>query len=303
MATVAGAETSTVVWVSGRSAEVVRPDGTFQEVSVSGRLRPVVGDRVRVQSRGGSVRIERLERRESVLEKRARGRSHGQVLAANLDVLGIVTAVGDQFSAGLVDRLLVTAALESFEPLLVVNKCDLAAAYAATQPQVAVYERLGVATVVTSARTGEGLAALRDQLRGRVTALAGHSGVGKSSLLNALVPAAQREVGDLSEHSGTGRHVTTSARGFPFEGGLVIDLPGTRLFGMIEREPVELLAGFPDLAPHAARCRFPNCSHSHEPGCGVRAAVEAGTVASARHESYLRLLEEVRAVAVGRPPS
>lgn len=292
-----------MVWVSGRSAEVLRADGAVEEVSVSGRLRPVVGDRVRVQRRGGSAWIASLERRESLLQKRARGRVHGQPLAANVDILAIVTAVGEQFSPGLVDRLLVTAALEPLQPLLVVNKADLAEALAATRPAVAVYDGLGITTVVTSARTGLGLDTLREHLRGRVAVFVGHSGVGKSSLLNALVPDAERTVGEVSERSGTGRHVTTSARGFPFEGGLIVDLPGTRLFGMLELEPVELLAGFPDLAPHAAVCRFPNCSHSHEPDCGVRAAVAAGAAAQARYDSYLRLLEEVRAVAEGRPPS
>jgi ribosome biogenesis GTPase len=293
----------TVVWVSRRHADVLRADGNVREVSVPGRVQPVVGDRVVLCRRGGDDVVERIERRRSVLQKRARGRLHGQILAANVDVLAIVTAVGDQLSTGLVDRHLVMAALEELEPLLIVNKADLVDALAASRPALALYDELGVTTVVTSARAGTGLDALRERLRGRVTVLAGHSGVGKSSLLNALVPDAQRETGDLSEKSGTGRHVTTSARGFPFEGGLLVDLPGARLFGMIALEPVELLAGFADLAPHAQTCRFPNCSHSHEPDCSLRAAVETGAVARSRYESYRRLLEEVRAVAEGRAPS
>jgi ribosome biogenesis GTPase / thiamine phosphate phosphatase len=292
-----------VVWVARRHAQVLGPDGRVEEAAVSGRLRPVVGDRVQLRRRGGGSWVERIERRGAVLEKRARGGVHGHVLAANVDVLVIVTAVGEQFRSGLVDRFLVVAGLERFQPLLVVNKCDLVADYEATRPTVREYEVLGIPTVATSARSGQGLDDLRERLRGQVAVLAGHSGVGKSSLLNALVPGAEREVGEVSEHSGTGRHVTSSARGFPFEGGLLVDLPGTRLFGLLALEPVELLTGFPDLAAHAGACRFPNCSHSHEPGCSLRAAVESGAVARSRYDSYLRLLEETRAVAEGRRPS
>lgn len=292
-----------MVWVSRRTAQVIGEDGVVEDVAVQGRSQPVVGDRVELVQGDGAGRILRIEARGAVLQKRARFRVHGQILAANVDVLAMVTAVGDQFRPGLVDRLLVMAAVEHIEPLLVVNKSDIEDRLAATRGVIELYASLGVGTVVTSARTGAGLDDLRQRLAGRVTALAGHSGVGKSSLLNALVPGADRAVGDVSEHSGTGRHVTSSARGFPFERGLLIDLPGVRLFGMIALEAVELLSGFVELAPHAADCRFPNCTHSHEPDCGVQAAVEAGDATRDRYESYLRLLEEVRAVADGRPPT
>ncbi len=284
-----------MLWSGARNVALMAPDG-LRRARFQGRERPVVGDLVALTPGAEPYRVAHIAPRKSVLLRRSAHGRREQVLAANLDTLGIVTAPASQWSPGLVDRLLVAAAVGGAKPLLIVNKCDLAAVDTSVREDLEIYAGLGLPALLTSAITGEGLEALKGALVGRVTALAGHSGVGKSSLLNVLVPSAARQTGDLSARKGTGRHITSSARGFPFDGGgMLIDMPGVRLFGMVALEPVELAAGFVEIAPHAIDCRFPNCTHSHEPACAVREAVARGEVTARRYRSYLRLLDETAA--------
>ena len=283
-----------VLWVTRRHATLMREDGCTLPARYARTKRPVVGDRVRALREAGTWRVEAIAAREAVLQRRAPHGGRRQLLAANLDRIVIVTAVGWQFRPRLVDRLLVTARVEGIEPLLVANKIDRELELELTMEGLEDYAALGVTVVLTSALTGAGLGDLRGLLAGKISALVGHSGVGKSALLNALVPGAEQTVGDLSAVTGTGRHCTTSARAFPFDGGgLLIDMPGLRLFGLVAIDAAELARGFVELAPYLGGCHFPDCTHSHEPSCGVRDAVEEGAIREERYESYLRLLDEI----------
>ncbi len=254
-------------------------------------LDVVVGDRVDAEARGDQLVAVRARPRRTLLRRRARAGE--QLLAANVDQLVIVTAVGPQFRPGLVDRMLVAAEVDGIEPLIVLNKVDLADADA-SPARAARYCALGYRLVATSAVTGEGLAALAEALRRQVSAFAGHSGVGKSSLLNRLAPDAGRAIEAVNPVTGKGRYTTSVAEGHPFEGGLLIDLPGIREFGLAGVEPRRLAAALPELRAAAPGCRFADCLHEVEPGCTVRAAVEAGRIDPSRYESYRRMLESLR---------
>lgn len=279
----------------------VAGDGRDVWCSVAGRVHlkdrtdqksPVaVGDRVRVlrgAQQGASV--SELLPRSSVLSRPAvhKGRVE-HVLAANVDQVLIVTAAADPpFNPALVDRILAVAAWSRLPALLVINKMDLAVA---EPPEAAVYRALGVGVHLTSAASGVGIDALRAALAGRTSVVTGHSGVGKSSLLNVLAPGLDLGVGEVNPVSRRGTHTTTGARRFELPGGgAVIDTAGVREFGLLRIPARDLTWLFPDLAAAARGCRFPDCSHTHEPGCAVEAAVEAGRVAPFRYDSYLKIL-------------
>jgi ribosome biogenesis GTPase len=270
---------------------VVGADGRPAAAFWSRRGQVVVGDRVEVAERSGSLHAVRVLPRRTVLRRRER--EGERLLAANVDRLVIVTAVGPQFRAGLVDRMLVAAEVDEITPLIVVNKIDLPDAES-TLADAARYTGLGYEVLPMSVVSGAGLEALGDALGGRVSVLAGHSGVGKSSLLNRLAPDAGRAIAEVNPITGKGRHTTSVAEGYPFRGGVLIDLPGVREFGLAGVTPRRLADAMPDLREAAAGCRFADCSHDVEPGCAVRGAVDAGRIARARYESYLRILESLR---------
>lgn len=254
----------------------------------------VAGDRVRVRRTGPDRgTVEEVEPRRSTLSRPAIGRGRVEhVMAANVDQVAVVTAAEDpEFTPGLVDRVLAVVEYSHLEGLLVVNKIDLV-----PHPPAGLeaYRALGYPVLLTSAVTGAGLDALRARLAGRVTVVAGHSGVGKSSLLNALDPALDRAVRDVNAFTGRGTHTTTAAEWIPLTaGGAVIDTAGVREFGLwgIPARDVSWL--FRDLARVAPGCRYPDCRHRTEPGCAVRDAVGRGAIAASRYESYLRILEDV----------
>lgn len=212
------------------------------------------------------------------------------VMAANVDRVVIVASAADPvFNPGLVDRMLAVVEFSHLEATIVVNKMDLVDE---PPPEAATYTSLDYTVVLASATTGEGVDALRASLRGHRSVVAGHSGVGKSSLLNALEPGLGLAVGDVNVMTRRGRHTTTAAVWIPFgEDGAVVDTAGIREFGLfgIPKRDVPWL--FRDLARVAPGCRYPDCSHVHEPNCAVLDAVEAGELALFRYESYLRILE------------
>jgi ribosome biogenesis GTPase len=303
--------TGTVARVDARGC-LVRLDATSGDAAsdvwcaVAGRLHlkdrtgqktPVaVGDRVGVrlgEQRGAQV--AELAPRRSLLSRPA---PHGgrveHVLAANVDQVLIVTSAADPaFNPALVDRLLAVVEWSRLDAVLVVNKLDLVAD---EPPECAVYRALGYRVLGVSARTGAGVAALAEALVGRTSVVAGHSGVGKSSVLNAVAPGLGLAVGEVNAVSGRGTHTTTAAALFPLAaGGAVIDTAGVREFGLLRIPARELGWLFRDVARAAPGCRFPDCSHTHEPGCAVQAAVEAGTVAAFRYDSYLKILESLEA--------
>ncbi len=272
------------------------------EASLRGRLKQeqrtgdavVVGDRVRVRRHeDGGHTIEAVEERRTQLARRApgpRGRHRPKVVVANVEQLVPVFSVTHpEPSLRMLDRFLVLAEANRLDAAIIANKIDLDPDAAAA---FAPYESIGYPVVHASAETGEGVDALRDLFRHRISVLAGPSGVGKSSLLNAMQPGLGLRVGDVSDAVRKGRHTTVSSLLIPLEaGGHVADTPGLRELGLWGVDLEDLDACFPEMRPYLGGCQFRSCTHTHEPGCAVRAAVEAGEVTPARYESYVALLE------------
>lgn len=260
------------------------------------QARPVCGDRVRWRpvSESGGV-VEAVEPRRSLLE-RPDFRGRPRPLAANITRLVVVVAPEPGIDIELIDRYLVLAKHLPAVPLLWINKADLLPHpdLPDAQDLLARYRALGMDGHAGSVKAGAGLDWLRARLTGETAILVGHSGVGKSSLLDALVPDLAVRINTLSEASGHGRHTTTATTLFHLPGGgELIDSPGIRNFRLDHVTPDTLLAAFPDLAPYFGICRFANCRHDAEPGCAVKAALAQGKIDATRLESYERLLEEV----------
>jgi ribosome biogenesis GTPase / thiamine phosphate phosphatase len=252
-----------------------------------------VGDRVKVTSQpDGTGSIEAVVPRGSSLvrlDPRPQG-VYQQVLLANPDQLVFVFACAQPTPhLRMLDRFLVIAEKQRLPALIVANKIDLVSRPKAEE-LFGFYPGIGYPVLYTCARTGEGVDELRRYLTGKESALAGPSGVGKSSLLNALQPGLGLAVREISEAFQKGRHTTTVRQLFPLEGGgYVADMPGMRSLALWDTDPEELDGYFPELAPLVQHCQFNDCNHKTEPGCAVRAAVEAGSVHPARYESYLKL--------------
>lgn len=261
------------------------------------RSAVAVGDVARVgRLADGSLRVEAVAPRTSVLARPdPQNPALERVIAANVDRAAVVVSVRQpSFRARLLDRYLVALQRGGVEAVFCANKADLledAAARARIEAALEPYRALGCPALVTSAATGEGVDALRAELAGRTVVFVGQSGVGKSSLLNAVHPALGLSVGRVREGDGKGRHTTTTSSLFelPDGGGRLIDTPGVRGFGLFDLDLAELAAHFPEFDRFLATCRFGDCSHRQEPGCGVRDAAEAGAIPRARYDTYLRL--------------
>jgi ribosome biogenesis GTPase len=281
---------------------VALDDGRVVEASLRGRLkkedrkgdRVVIGDRVAVGGTDdGGFTVEAVEERRTEVVRRGAGRRR-KVVAANVDRLVAVVACADPTPhRELADRLLVLAETDDVEGVLVVNKVDLPGADVVAGELAALYRSVGYRTLVVSAVDGAGLSELAEVLCSGTSALAGPSGVGKSSLLNALQPDLRLRTGELSRKVGRGRHTTVNARLIPLEcGGLVADTPGFGDVGVWGLEPRRVDRCFPEMRRLAGRCRFPDCAHLSEPDCAVVEAVEAGEIAPSRYRSYRILREE-----------
>ena len=236
--------------------------------------------------------IERVEPRRGVLTRASRRREH--VLVANVDQLVIVMSlVEPDLKPHLIDRYIATAVKGDLAPVLCLNKIDLADP-AELQPMVGAYSQLGVPTLLTSARTGAGIDRLRGLLRGRATVFSGQSGVGKSSLLNAVQPGLGLRVREVSDVNQKGRHTTTTAELLRLDGGgWVVDTPGVRQLQLWDTTPGEVEGYFRDFRPYVPLCRFPDCTHVHEVGCAVKAAVRRKHISDRRYQSYLGLFHGV----------
>ena len=212
-----------------------------------------------------------------------------KVIVANMDVLLVVAAVRQPpLSRGLIDRFCIVAERGQMSAVLVINKIDLAAP---NESLLAELREGGISLHLCSAATGEGLEGLVEAIRSRRSVLAGPSGVGKSTLVNALVPGADQATREIRAKDQRGRHVTAAATIHPLPGGgLIVDTPGVRELAM-DMAPSELSWYFPELAELGGGCRFRDCSHTHEPGCAVRQAVEDGALPPRRYQSYLRIFE------------
>jgi len=275
----------------GVSVEVLWPDGTRSMVRVKRRSGHVVGDRVEVI---GEV-LRRLERRTELRRRDARGSVH--LVGANLDVVGIVVAHLPLPPPGFIERAIVAARAEGLQPFLVINKCDLEGSAIFFQALLKAYEA-AVPVFPLSAAAKTGLGPLRDFLgKGHRGAFIGTTGVGKSSLLNALCPAIDLKVGKVNEESGRGRHTTTvSTLHSLSSGGELIDTPGFQDFGLVDISAQDLAIHFPgfETAGHGS-CRFRDCRHRTEPGCVVLDLVEKNEIARERYAAYLEVLDEVEA--------
>lgn len=258
----------------------------------------LVGDRVVLVRHGdGTLTIEEVQARRSVLKRRAPGKTRGErAVAANVDQVVVVAAARHpDFDPHLVDRFTAVAEANALPVVLLINKSDLDPG--ATKHGVP-YRRAGYTVLCTSATRGEGLGRVRSCLHDRVSLFTGPTGVGKSSLLNGLVPGLRLRTAPVSHRSRGGRHTTVAAEMHPLGGdGFVVDTPGLRDIGLWGLEPAEVAAAFPEMAEHAVSCRFDDCRHLAEPGCAVVAAVEAGTLSATRHGSYRQMLAEAERAA------
>jgi ribosome biogenesis GTPase len=247
------------------------------------------GDEVLFRPEPGNTGvIERIEPRRTVLCRENKGQK--QVLVANVDQLIIVASVAEpELKPNLIDRFLVTAERYGLRPLICINKLDLCQP-ADLEPFLGVYAQLGYAVLAVSARTGRGIDRLRRAIIGRASVVAGQSGVGKSSLLNAIEPGLNLRVQPISEDTHKGRHTTTTAEWIPLQcGGFVVDTPGIRQFQLWDIAPEELAGFFPEFRPYVDRCRYPDCTHRHEDYCAVKDAVADGRIDLRRYESYCHI--------------
>ena len=285
---------------------IATDEGDLVEARLRGRVKKerqasdlaVIGDRVEVErlddGTGAIASVEPRERRFSRRQPGPRGTWREDVMVANPDLVTLVFAVDrPPPNPRLVDRFLVVAEYNEVPALIVANKVDLLgqeAAGAIFGP----YERIGYQVIYASAKAGIGIEALRDRLAGRLSIVTGPSGVGKSTLLNALQPGLHLATGEVSSvESGKGKHTTTHAELLPLEGpegGYVADTPGIRELGLWQIPPTELAWCFPEFREHLGRCAFNDCTHLHEPRCGLRDAVASGAVSDDRYDSYRRLL-------------
>lgn len=288
--------------VLGGVYSVALDDGDTVDASLRGRLKREArtGDQVVI---GDLVEVERIEdhwviesvhpRRTEIVRSRFGGRTV-KALVANADRLLVVVAVKKpKPNRETIDRLLVVAENAGVEAVLVVNKTDLDRDGSLTAELVDAYEPLGYTVLPVSAVDRSGLEAFGDVVCVGISALAGPSGVGKSSLVNAIEPELDLRIGDVSVKRGTGRHTTVSSRLIPLScGGLLADTPGFSDVGVWGVPPGDLDDCFPEFRPHAGGCRFRGCTHLHEPDCAVQAAVEAGGISSDRYRSYELLWRE-----------
>ena len=258
----------------------------------------LVGDRVALANVADPpATIESVRPRRSVLKRRNPGRTHGaRDVAANLDQVVVVGAARmPDWDPFLIDRFIAVAEANHLPVSVVINKVDLSPDAATLG---APYRHAGYQALVTSPVTGQGISELRGLLQARVSLFTGPTGVGKSTLLNALVPGLRLRTGLVSPRSHAGRHTTVAAEMHPcLDGGFVVDTPGLRDIGLWGLRPQDVSEAFPDVRRLGAACRFDNCRHCEEPRCAVRDAVEAGTLAPSRYGSYRKMLEEAEAAA------
>lgn len=258
----------------------------------------VAGDRVEWRGPRENPRLTRVLPRSSVLRRPDR-RGGARVIAANIDIVVVVLAVEPMADPALVDRYLLAAAVDGIAAAVVLNKSDLLKPDDANAQVLTEFENLGYPTARVSTRTTDGMDRLRGWLRHRVGIVVGQSGVGKSSLVTALVPGAEVRIEALSATLGTGRHTTTNATMYDLPGGgSLIDSPGVREFRLWPMPARDVVQGFREIARHAPRCRFNDCRHQTEPGCAVVEALRQGQISQRRYRSYLSLL----AVLTKAPP-
>ena len=289
-----------VIRVHGLESIVELSDGSLlrcavrrvlKNLSTTQRHVVVTGDSVRVEPHAGNQGwIVRIEPRNSELCRTSKNRRH--VIASNIDQIMVVTSAAEpSIKPNLIDRILATAEQNGIEAGICINKCDLIAPEK-LQPLIGSYAQMGYRVFMLSAMQGWGIEHLDAWIRGRSSAVIGQSGVGKSSLLNCLIPGLSQRVQAVSLENQKGKHTTTTAEWFRIDAETsIIDTPGIRQFQLWDIVPAELTGLFRDLRPFASHCRYPDCSHHHEDTCAVKDAVADGRLDPRRYESYLQILD------------
>lgn len=295
--------TATVVRATGSWYDVLH-DGETVRCRIRGRLRlkgvrstnpVVVGDEVACEADEGGdyVIADILPRRNYVIRRASNLSKESHIIAANVDQALLMASLrSPETPTEFVDRFLVTCEAYKVPVTILLSKLDLQDAEAVAEFR-AVYEGAGYRVLEVSVREGRGVEEVRELLAGRTALVSGNSGVGKSTLIQAIDPSLDIRTGEISESHHKGRHTTTFSTMYPLAGGgAVIDTPGIKGFGLIDIDDAELWHYFPEMMRTAPDCRFYNCTHTHEPGCAVVEAVERGQIAYPRYESYLKILDE-----------
>lgn len=295
--------TATVVRATGSWYDVLH-DGETVRCRIRGRLRlkgvrstnpVVVGDDVACEADEGGdyVIADILPRRNYVIRRASNLSKESHIIAANVDQALLMASLrSPETPTEFVDRFLVTCEAYKVPVTILLSKLDLQDAEAVAEFR-AVYEGAGYRVLEVSVREGRGVEEVRELLAGRTTLVSGNSGVGKSTLIQAIDPSLDIRTGEISESHHKGRHTTTFSTMYPLAGGgAVIDTPGIKGFGLIDIDEAELWHYFPEMMRVAPACRFYNCTHTHEPGCAVTEAVKAGEIAWPRYESYLKIRDE-----------
>ncbi|MBP85837.1 MAG: ribosome small subunit-dependent GTPase A [Planctomycetaceae bacterium] len=289
-----------VLSVHGLQSTVQTQDGKLYRCATRRLLKTLSTDQRHVVAAGDQVLfraenedegfIERIEPRHGMLCRTSKGRQH--VIVANVDQLLIISSAAEPvLKPNLIDRFLVTAEKARIRPIICINKIDLVDA-ADLQPLAGVYGQMGYQVVLMSATTGAGVAQVQRLVRGKESVVAGQSGVGKSSLLNAIDPELGLRVNTVSEENQKGRHTTTTAQLIPLTcGGYAVDTPGIRQFQLWDVTPEEVAGFYRDIRPYVSFCRFPDCTHTHESECAVKDAVADGRLDARRYESYCYIRE------------
>ena len=295
-----------VIKNTGSWYTVLTDDGQLIDCKIKGNFRlkgirstnPVaVGDRVQiVPNNEGTAFISEIEDRKNyIIRKSINLSKQSHILAANVDqAILVVTVVNPQTSTTFIDRFLASAEAYRVPVILVFNKSDLLdddlRRY--QEAMVNLYQTIGYECHQISANTGDGVEALHPLLKDKITLLSGNSGVGKSTLINRLVPGASQRTAEISDAHNTGQHTTTFSEMIRLDEGWLIDTPGIKGFGTFDMEPEELTSYFKEIFHFSQDCRFSNCSHTHEPGCAVLKALEEHYIAESRYQSYLSMLED-----------
>lgn len=298
-----------VIRNTGSSYVVKTTDGREIECKIKGKFRlkgirttnPVaVGDNVRIDIKpdGSAYIVEIFQRKNYIIRRASNLSKEAHIIAANLDqACLIVTLTHPVTSTTFIDRFLSTAEAYRVPATIVINKTDLLTSTDDRELLEAVaylYRSIGYTVITTSATTGEGIENLRDALKGRITLLSGNSGVGKSSLINRVIPGLDLRTAEISSTHLTGMHTTTFSEMFPLpDGGWLIDTPGVKGFGTIDYDKYEVAHFFPEIFRESHHCRYGNCTHTIEPGCAVKEAVEEGRISQSRYASYLSILDDI----------
>lgn len=297
-----------VIKNTGSWYQIKTDDGQLIECKIKGNFRlkgirstnPVaVGDRVQIiLNQEGTAFINEIEDRKNyIIRKSSNLSKQSHILAANLDqCLLIVTINYPETSTTFIDRFLASAEAYRVPVKLVFNKTD---AYNEDELRyldalISLYTHIGYPCYKASARNGDGIDRIKEELKNRITLFSGHSGVGKSTLINTILPGIETKTGEISAYHKKGMHTTTFSEMFPIDenGGYIIDTPGIKGFGTFDMEEEEIGHYFPEIFKMSANCKYGNCTHRHEPGCAVRKAVEEHFISESRYASYLNMLED-----------